>query len=260
MKFTCIIILIITFSVSCKTSKTTSLSTKDDNNVISITKKGINVKSKKGADEIIFEGKNNLIDIVKKNTAFFDKKHDVIVIKGDNNIVKIYNINIINIIDMSGYGKDTLVLVGNNQKYVMLYDNEVVFKNKNVQVEYEYVKIKTSAIDFTKINNEIKPDDICWETIKNYEKEIQKGHSLAYYKLSEMYNYGLEGTPLSTKKAIELYEYGAINNEIQSIQRLADIWYNGAFDIEADKIKGIYYYKLGAQIGDSYCQNVLDNI
>ena len=238
-------------SVGCKTSSNSVSKCETNNNVVVRNEKGINKNS--GNTEVIFEGKNNIFEVIKKNTVYFNGHHDVIIIKGDGNIIKLYNTNIV---DLSGYNTDTLVFVGDNQKYVMLVENEVIFSTKR-NLKLDSIKMITPSFDLSRYTDNISESDNYWESVKRLEKEILAGVVTSYYELAEMYNYGLEDLPTSSNKAIDLYEYGAAKNEIQSIRRLADIWYNGNFDLKADKIKGVYYYKRGASLGDPYCKERL---
>ncbi|MFC6996942.1 tetratricopeptide repeat protein [Rufibacter roseus] len=245
-------LLLLVLLAGCKSTQTAS-SNQDQNNVVKVTTKGsAGSSSTRSGDQVIFNGSNNLVDIVSENAAYFNNSHDVIIIQGSHNIIKLYNTNVL---QMDRYSTDTLVLVGNNQRYVMLTDNEVHLKKSNVRTDT--VQMTTPAYNFNQIAQEVKPEDKAWETIQHYLTEIKQGNKEAYYQLAEMYNFSLQDVPLNTNKAIELYEYGAANQEILSIRRLADIWYKGTFDKKPDKNKGLYYYKLGAQLGDEYCKDAL---
>jgi Sel1 repeat len=247
-------VLAIIFLAGCVAhKKSKSVSKSDDkNNVLSVTKSGI-VKTS-GGDKVIFDGSNNLFELIQHNAIYFDKSHDVIIVKGDGCIIKLYNINIV---DMRDKGTDTLVLVGNKVKYVMVVKDEIALKkpiNKpdTVEMKYKVFEAKKYEKDFD--DNESK-----WNVTKELFVKIKNNDAHAYYELADVYNYGIEGVPVSTDKAVDLYEYGAVRNDIQSIRRLGDIWFNGTFDKSPDKIKGRYYYKLGAQLGDSYCLEMLAN-
>jgi hypothetical protein len=247
-----ITLLILIILTACKT--TTKSRVSDKNNVINIENTNT-ASTTNGQDKIIFEGENNIIDIVQKNVALFDNNHDVLIIKGSNNIIKIYNINIV---DISKLSDQTLIIVGNNNKYVLLSEDQVIFTKRNIHVDSVF--IKTNPIDFDSFTKDIDTNSNGYQKIKFYENQIKNGDINAYYELAEVYNYGLDNIPYNTDKAIALYEYGAVNNNIDSIRRLADIWYNGAFDKKANKTKGLYYYKLGADLNDSYCIDTLKKI
>ena len=95
---------------------------------------------KSGVDfEIIFEGSNNIFELIQKNSSYFDKSHDVIIIKGNGNIIKLYNSNIV---DMKGDGGDTLILVGDKVKYVYSVTDKIILKKSNFKVDSVTMKSK----------------------------------------------------------------------------------------------------------------------
>lgn len=241
------------FCISCTSAKKTkSISKSDDkNNVISVTDLGGVKRSGKG-DEIIFEGSNNIFELIQKNSSYFDKSHDVIIIKGNGNIIKLYNTNIV---DMRGDGGDTLILVGDKVKYVFSVTDKVILKKSNFKVDS--VTMKSKLFESKEFESDFRNNESKMNLANSLFQRIKTGDASAYFELAEVYNYGIDNTPISTDKAIDLYEYGVVQNEIQSIRRLGDIWFNGTFDKKADKVKSRYYYKLGTLLGDEYCREML---
>src|SRR5688572_27085279 len=139
---------------ACSATKQTSTAAKTSsgkNNVVSASQtKTVSSNGTGGNDEIIFKGNNNLFEIISKNAAFFDQHHEVIIIEGDQNIIRLYNVNLV---DMRGPGSDTLMLVGNQQKYVMDVSNTLVLKKKptktqTIRMETEPVPVSTFMADF----------------------------------------------------------------------------------------------------------------
>lgn len=239
--------------VSCSTiKKTKSVSRSDDkNNVVSVTDLG-GVKKSGVGHEIIFEGSNNIFEMIQKNSSYFDKSHDVVIIKGNGNIIKLYNSNIV---DMKGDGGDTLILVGDKVKYVYSVTDKIILKKSNFKVDS--VTMKSKLFESKEFESDFRNNESKMNLANSLFERIKTGDASAYYELAEVYNYGIDNTPISTDKAIDLYEYGVVQNEIQSIRRLGDIWFNGTFDKKADKVKSRYYYKLGSLLGDEYCSEML---
>ncbi len=237
-----------------------------DNNVIVNDSKNVSSIHSQGGDKVIFEGKNNLFELVRVNAAYFDKHHDVLIIKGDNNIIKLYNTNLV---DLRGKGADTLVIVGNQVKYVADYANALVVRSAEVKVDT--VELRETNPNLNAYFSDFKEEQDQQVTLKYFDEpvrvkyafdyfvsKINTGNAEYYFQLGEMYLYGI-GTKVSTLKAVELYEYAAKKNHILAIRQLGDIYQRGTFDLKKDTILSTYYYKVGAQLGDVYCSEALTN-
>ena len=253
--------------LACKSSSTVSSSgqnndnieTSKDNNVIAVSSTNTISNSNSG-DEIIFEGKNNLFELVQENSSYFDETHDVIIIKGDNSIIKLLNINIV---DLRSVSTDTLVIVGNNQKYVMDVRNSIATK-KDI-IETDVIHLKQSTFDTSPYSQENIESDIpvkieYFDSLVSakyaytyFSSRLKTEEPKYYYQLAEMYLYGL-GVDESTAKAIELYEYAAAKDHMLSLIKLGDI-FTGRFSVKPDKNKSLYFYKRGQALGDSYCDD-----
>lgn len=208
--------------IACKPSSTvkTEKAKANTNNVVSA--KSVNSSGTNSDTEIKFEGNNNLFELINKNSSYFNEAHDVIIIKGNNTIIRLINENVLDF----GNGKsDTLVIVGDNQKYVVDVKNTFSLDGKKVKTETIQLPINTS--------------------------EYANMSPPALYEMAESYLFGA-GKDQSTEKAIELYEYAAVKDHIPSLVKLGYI-YTGQFDVERDKMKSLYYYKRGSALGDNYC-------
>lgn len=222
------------------------------NNAISVTGSSSAASAPEKEDEIIFEGSNNLFELVEMQAAYFDDARDVIIIRGNGNIIRLYNTAVL---DLNSNRPDTLVLVGNKVKYLMCMAGEPKFKKSPQSIDT--VQMQPEPLVAEAFLRDLEEDQSYTYTIKGLLERIAAGEDEAYFELAEMYKYGIEGTPISTEKAIELYEWGAVRGDKMSIRRLGDLWTNGTFDKAADKTKGRYYYQLGAQLGDGYCREML---
>jgi hypothetical protein len=60
------------------------------NNVVTVDSDNNTNSRSNSKDEIIFEGANNLFELVQKKSAYFDQSHDIIIIKGSNTIVRLH--------------------------------------------------------------------------------------------------------------------------------------------------------------------------
>ncbi|MDJ1480310.1 tetratricopeptide repeat protein [Cytophagaceae bacterium YF14B1] len=252
---------------ACKASKKTySATDKSYTNNVVINETQNVTTGKATKDELIFEGSNNLIEVIQKNVAFFDKHHDVIIVKGSNNIIKLYNINII---DLRGKGSDTCIILGNHQKYIADYGNAILIQSKNLKTDT--IQLIEPLFKIGEYNNDFRENSDRVVTLKYFDEpvsikyafdyftdKIKSGNVQFYYELAELYLYGI-GTELSTNKAIKLYEYAAVKNHILSIRQLGDIYANGTFDYPKNSKMAIYYYKIGSQLGDTYCKSMLSN-
>ena len=262
-------ILLIGILSACKSSSTTTTQNRDipeestDNNVIAVSSKNT-ISTSNSKDEIIFEGKNNLFELVQENSSYFDETHDVIIIKGDNTIIKLLNINIV---DLRSVSIDTLVIVGNNQKYVMDTRNSITTKRDIVKTDVIHLKESTfnvSAYSHDSIQNDHPVKFTYFDSLVsvkyayNYFVDgLKTEEPKYYYELAEMYLYGL-GVYESTAKAIELYEYAAAKDYIPSLVKLGDI-FTGRFSVKPDKNKSLYFYKRCQSLGESYCDEQIKN-
>ncbi|MCC2546596.1 sel1 repeat family protein [Hymenobacter sp. BT175] len=260
-------LVVLSLLSACAASRTTapagkgsSANAPGDNNVIAHSSE--NVYSGVGGGKTIFEGSGNLFEVVQQNAAYFDQPHDVVIIKGSNNLIRAYNINLVT---LGGKGADTLVIVGNNVKYVVDVSNSLRLKKQGYRVDT--VQLKTTPADVQRLAGSLSPDayfnardeDGNVETqsaIDYFTRELAFGNAQAYYELADIYHFG-KGVPESTPRALELYEYAAVQNHIESIRKLGNIYRNGTFDFKPDRVKARYYYTLGRQLGDAYCADML---
>lgn len=260
-----LIVLILVFVIfsSCKSTsgssakKSSGMKNEGSNNTL-VQTSSHTVANTRSNDEIIFEGSNNLFELVQKNAAYFDGAHDVIIIKGDGNVIKLININILTLPKGS---PDTLVIVGNNQKYVIDVNNSIVPGKKNVKVDT--IDFKSASFEPLPEVREVIPHDSrirldYFDSLVSaqyaytyFADKINTGEPEYYYQLAEMYLYGL-GVEESPAKAIELYEFAAAKDHILSLRKLGDI-YRGKFSMKPNKDKSLYYYRRGQRLGDLYC-------
>lgn len=243
--------------LGCKTSKQSISKSGDQpqshiqesNNVI--ISSSDRSSSSGGATKVIFEGENNLIELVNQNSHFFNEPHDVIVIQGNGNLIKLYSI------DLVSYRQEGIqyMIVGDDKKYVYFFNGEPELNSEAPTVSY--AELKEAELDFNELAAEIDKNSEAYEKIRLYESDIKQGNVEGYFHLAQIYDLGRYGVPNSPAKAIELYEFAAAKSHLPSIRKLGDIWYNGGFDYKVNMTKGIYYYKLGASLGDEYCNKVL---
>ena len=238
----------------------------DKNNVVLSSTNASTQAGFSGNDKIVFEGKNNLIDIIQEDSSYFDKHHDIVILKGNNNTIKLYNKNLVDLRDTEG---DSLIIVGNNIKYVADYRGTLVIKTKKHQIDT--VEITETQPNFEEFLNNFETNHDRMVNLKYFDEpvsvkyainyfidKIRTGNFEHYFHLGEMYLYGI-GTEVSTNKAVELFEYAAAKQHILSIRQLGDIYKNGTFDFPKNLAKSGYYYKMGTQMGDEYCSEALNN-
>lgn len=255
-------LFLIVILLSCKSSSSVSTSDYDvdkseDNNMIRVTSTNT-VSNSAAHDEIIFEGKNNLFELVQKNSSYFDATHDVIIIKGDNTIIKLLNINIV---DLRSVNTDTLVIVGDHQKYVMDVRNSIAITKDHVKTDVIHLKessFDTSPFSQENIESELPVKIEYFDSLVSakyaytyFVNGLKTEEPKYYYQLAEMYLYGL-GVAESTAKAIELYEYAAAKDHILSQIKLGDI-FTGRFSVKTDKNKSLYFYRRCQALGETYC-------
>ncbi len=208
-------------------------------------------KSKESGDKIEFKGSNNVFDLVQKNAAYFDGREVVIIVQGNNNIIKLYNKNLV---DMTAPGMDTLLLIGDHTKYIMDVNNRIVLKNYNLKADTIMMQSKSfSPADFSSAFKE--PD----YHINSLTARLNTNDPEAFFELAKLYQYEVDNKE-AILKAIELYEYAATQNHIESIRKLGDIFLNGTFDLSRNPKKAQYFFTLGANLGDSYSKERLEEI
>ena len=236
--------------------KTTPSATKVSNEVESgknnlIVTKETNVLKKGTGDKIIFEGSNNIFDLVQENASYFDGREVVVIVQGNNNIIKLYNQNIV---DKSSSGVDTLLLIGGHTKYVMDVNNSVVLKRPGMKADTILMQPKSfTPADFSQDFNETD------YRIKSLTERLATNEPEAFYELAKLYQYEVADKQASLK-AIELYEYAAANNHLEAIRNLGDIFANGTFDLKPNIPKAQYYFTLGANLNDLYSKERLDEL
>jgi len=257
----------IAFLISCKPVKNISnYSTTYPNPVSPITDNVVIVDSEnsrvspKSSDEITFEGNNNLFELVQRNSSYFDEARDVIIIKGNNTIIRLINTNVL---DLSIGQSDTLIIVGNNEKYVIDVNNSMEPSRKEVRTSI--VNLKEEKFNSSLYADEPVEDDApirlgyfdkpvtAKYAYSYFFEKLSTGEPIYFYELAELYLYGV-GIEQSTSKAIELYEYAAAKNHIPSLAKLGAI-FTGAFEIKQNRDKAIYYYKRCASLGDEHCKD-----
>ncbi|MDX5346774.1 MAG: hypothetical protein LPK19_05970 [Hymenobacteraceae bacterium] len=184
-------------SVACSTQKTaTTQRDHGANNVVSTTQTGSTTHAAAAEDEIIFKGNDNLFDMVQKNTHFFDQNHDVIIIEGSNNIIRLYNTNVL---DLRGKGSDTLVIVGNKSKYVMDVNNQIALDNN--KLTKATVKIEPQPLPLTLFEAEkTKLDEY---QLQKLAETLASDNPELYYEMGQNFHYGHYDWPASSKKATE---------------------------------------------------------
>jgi len=249
--------------IACQSSRSVTNHTRseDTNNIVTVQKDNTVSNSK---DEIIFDGSGNLIEIIQKNAQYFDQTHDIIILKGDGNIIRLYNINIL---DLRTDKTDTLIIVGNREKYVLNASNMVATDRT---LEPDTIALKGQSVNIDLYSQDIQEESENEEKIALYYfdekvttryafdfflRGTQNGKLDCSYELAELYLYGI-GVEASIEKAIELNEYAAAKDYIPSIRRLAEI-YSGKFGSSANQELKLYYLKRGSMLGDSYCKELL---
>ncbi|WP_345161214.1 hypothetical protein [Nibribacter koreensis] len=206
-----------------------------------------------GGTRVVFKGSNNLLEVIQHNPVFFDSPaRDVLIIEGDGNVIRLYNASLV---DMKPELAKTLVLVGNKQKYVVSLSGEVPLKRQPVSIDTVFME--TRPLQAATYTQDLQHNTEGLEYVKKYLAKIALGEAQAYYDLAQVYHLGLHDVPVAMDKAIALYEYGATRQDIESIRRLGDLYANGTFDTPPNLQKARYYYSLGAQLKDEYCQKYL---
>ena len=245
--------------VSCHSLQYTT--EKNNNNLITVKQENTLSNEQSDHDEVIFEGSNNLIALVQVNASYFDQVHDVIIIKGKGNIISLYNTNIL---DLRTKNTDSLIIIGNKQKYILHAGNLIATDKTLVP---DTIKLKEQFFNPAKYIHDVRNTETEEEKITLYyfeekvtpqfaidflTKGAQDGKMDCLHELAELYLYGI-GVEASTTKAIELLEFAAAKDYIPSIRRLAEIHSGAPKNPELSQ----YYLKRGSMLGDANCQEQL---
>ena len=255
------LLLVGLFSCSQKSTPATSAtrkpaasarSTSEDlgrNNVVTTQRDG--VIDLNGSGSLKITGSNNLIDIISENSAYFSNRDVVVVVQGDNNIITLYNRNVI---DLSAPGMDKLVFMGDNEKFALSTQNNIILKKQKLHVDTVTVNPEpVSASSY-------QPDlEYTAEELKALEAGLNAGDPETYFELAKTYQFEID-KPEAILKAIELYEFAAAKNHILAIRNLGDIYANGSFDLKPNLQKALYFFTLGANQQDEYSQQRLEEL
>ena len=205
-----------------------------------------------GGAEISFEGSNNLLEMISENAGYFDASHKVIIVKGNNNIIRLYHVSLV---DMNAPGADTLILVGNQQKYVMDLNNSVPLKKQPSKTET--INMETSPIPASTFSSDFSKTERMQNMLANYQEGLAAGDPETYLRLAKIYHFGLdEDLEPSLPKAIDLYEFAAVKNNLEAIRALGEIFANE----QPDKLKAIYFFTLGDNLDDDYSKDRLQDL
>jgi len=239
----------------------TPLPPQEDNNLIHVETENVRTNA---SDKIIFEGSNNIFEIIAENSDFFDGQQDVIIIRGSNNVITLVSKNCI---DLSKVKADTLVMVGNKQRYAVDFFNRITLntqrpvKTKEVMIMDQpaivpnVTKVKflyDKPVKFSFFDSRVSP-----QTAHTYFSErLSSGDPQYFFELAEMHLYGV-GIEESVPEAISLYQQAAAKNHVPSLVKLGDL-YAGNFNVEENRDRAVYYYKRCALLGESYCDRRLE--
>ena len=168
-----------------------------------------------------------------------------------------------NVLELPGNSSDTLIIVGDNEKYVIDVNGSILINDRSAKTDVVYLKDKSFdqsayAADFVQNEKKIRLDYFDSLVSARYaytyfSEKLSTGDPVYFYQLAEMYLYGL-GVNESSTKAIELYEYAAVRNHVQSLTKLGDI-FTGKFGVKKNKDKSLYYYKRCSELGNQYCDD-----
>lgn len=253
----CLMIVAVLFR--CSSTKTGSAADQNQNNVI-VSKSENSIHMGK-EDKIIFEGSNNLFEIVSKNSAFFDQHHQVIIVKGSNSLIRLISVNILTL----GGGRDTLVIVGDKEKYVVDTRNEIVLP-AGTRLDTVFMAEPEQKGYMAVVDDVVRDERIklaYFDTLvsapfafKYFQKLAAQGDPEGYFELGELYLYGV-GVEESAIKALDLFEYAAVKNHIGSLMKLGDL-YSGKFGFQQDRARSLYYYKRCRDLGSAYCGQMVE--
>lgn len=134
-----IVLTLLVLIIGCRTINKTPSNKENEsahNNVVAVDSDNT-ISNHDSRDKVIFEGTNNLFELVQKNSKYFDQKHDVIIIKGNNSIIRLVNINVLN---LSKDQNDTLIFVGEKIRYIVDVDNSIYSGGQSVKTDTIYLK------------------------------------------------------------------------------------------------------------------------
>ncbi|HAS40637.1 MAG TPA: hypothetical protein DCS93_09165 [Microscillaceae bacterium] len=267
--------------------------TANDNNVVVVKGKRPPWMQRKGSAQVIFQGKNNLLQVMLNKQAMPSGGNQVIVIKGNGNTIKIDSADVANARFMRSANGDTLVIMGNQQRYVVKNGQIVVPPNPK-GAQSNTLKIRTTPFQKSRYLPDFKTQmegghkahfhyfnglrEIKFALNYFVGKIEQEGDPESYFELAEMYRSGT-GTYICLKKAAELYEYAAVKQHKLAIRRLGDFYHHGVAlkrtifpggkkskeeiycnSIQKNKALAKFYYAQGSQLGDLYCTAMLNEI
>ncbi len=240
--------------------------TQSQNNLL-ITHSENNEQSPSTGTTYIFEGSNNIIEIILKNN-YLDSGHDVVIVKGNNMNLRFIRINTTL---LKPTQLDTLIIVGDNQKYIL--DNSFSFPldtlgkdlktvtvnlpEESMVKKYEDVFARENLKDAKlKIRTSYFEQPVTIEYAYNYFLEkLSTGDPEYFYQMGEFFLYGI-GVEQSLIKAVELYEFAAMKNHIPALTKLGLI-YSGNFESKPNLAKARFYLKLCASLGEDFCKEQL---
>lgn len=254
-----ICLLIVAVLARCSSTKTASTTDQNQNNVI--VSKSENSLNYGKEDKIIFEGSNNLFEIVNENSAFFDQHHQVIIVKANNSLIRLISVNVLTL----GEGSDTLVIVGDKEKYVVDTRDEIILPG-GMRADTVYMAEPKEAGYLAVANDFVRDERIklaYFDTLvsapfafKHFQKLASEGDPVGYFELGELYLYGV-GVEESTVKALDLFEYAAVKNHMGSLMKLGEL-YSGKFGIREDRARSLYYYNRCRDMGSAYCGQMVE--
>ncbi|OJJ22208.1 hypothetical protein BKI52_09215 [marine bacterium AO1-C] len=294
----CVATLGILWCSSCTSSKsyptyTPRTTTTNNNNVVVVKGKRSPWIQRKGSAQVIFQGKNNLLQVMLNKQSITNEGNQVIVIKGNGNTIKIDSADVANARFMRSANGDTLVIMGNQQRFVVK-NGQIMVPTNQEDAKTDTLQIKTTPFQ----RNRYLPD-FAEQIAGGHKAHFPYFHGLreikfaidyfimkieqeqdpeSYFELAEMYRLGI-GTAKCLKKAIVLYEYAAVQKHRLAIRRLGDLYYRGVtlkktiFTKSKKDQKTIecslvhknhklakFFYTQGSQIGDSYCTAMLNEL
>ena len=294
----CIIAFSLLWCSGCTSSKSystysQSTTTANNNNVVVVKGKRPPWMQRRGSAQVIFQGKNNLLQVMLNKQAMPSEGNQVIVIRGNGNTIKIDSADVANARFMRNSSGDTLVIMGNQQRYVVK-NGRIVVPPRPKGSKTNTLNIKTTPFQKSRylpdFKTEMEDGNKGHFSYFNGYKEIkfavnyfmrkidEKKDPESYYELAEMYRLGI-GTDYCLKKAVELYEHAAIQKHKLALRRLGDMYRHGvkpksAIFLEGKKSKeeidcgtilknhqlAKFYYTQGSQLGDIYCTVILNEM
>jgi hypothetical protein len=235
----------------------------DQNNLI-LTSSENTDHAARASTKIVMEGENNILEIIEKNALILGSSDDVIIIKGNGNIIRLISADLV---DERLYSQDTLVFLGDNKKYVLDTRNKFLLPSRTYTVKNVELTEGSSLPPFDPtrfiLDGEERITLGYFDTlvtakfaVEYLTAKLPTGEPAAYFELGEMFLYGI-GVEASSAKAVELLEFSAAKNHIPSLSRLGDIYSDGSFGYRKDRNKAIYYFKKCSTLGDTSCAEKL---